>query len=171
MRLLLSRSVWSKLVVASIAVVGFVLAYEVGTFDSQNTTPEELKDTIAPIQDSRLRFSASAYCKGTTTATGVSVRSGIAAADPTRLPLGSVVTVTTADEKYSGIYTILDTGPAVRGQMLDLYMWSCYEALAFGRQQVDLTVLRLGWNPQASAPSVIGPAFVPGEEEREPTPD
>ena len=38
-------------------------------------------------------------------------------------------------------------------------MWSCYEALDFGRQQVELTVLRLGWDPAASAPSLIDRLF------------
>jgi hypothetical protein len=49
----------------------------------------------------------------------------------------------------------MDTGPWVRGRHLDLYMWSCTEALEFGRRDVSLTVLRLGWNPRNTAPSVI----------------
>ena len=155
MRPLLARSLWRKVVVASIAVVGFVLVYEISTFDSQDATPETLTPPTAPVPGSRLQFSATAYCKGTTTAAGFRVRSGMAAADPTLLPLGSVVNVTTADEKYTGIYTILDTGPAVQGRILDHYMWSCYDALDFGRQQIEVTVLRLGWDPAASAPSVI----------------
>jgi 3D (Asp-Asp-Asp) domain-containing protein len=106
-----------------------------------------------------LTFTATAYCKGTTTAAGINVRSGIAAADPTILPLGSVVTLATKNTKYQGIYTILDTGPAVQGRRVDLYMWSCFEALAFGRQQIELTVLRLGWEPEASAPSLIDRLF------------
>jgi len=170
MRPLLARSLWRKVVVASIAVVGFVLVYEISTFDSQDATPETLTDTTAPIPGSRLQFSATAYCKGTTTAAGLRVQSGMAAADPTLLPLGSVVNVTTADEKHTGIYTILDTGPAVRGRMLDLYMWSCYEALDFGRQQIEVTVLRLGWDPAASAPSVIDREFERREAVRRATP-
>jgi hypothetical protein len=34
-------------------------------------------------------------------------------------------------------------------------MWSCYEALDFGRRPVHLTVLRLGWNPTNSAPGMV----------------
>ena len=49
--------------------------------------------TAVPVAGSRMRFSATVYCKGTTTASGVEVRSGIAAADPALLPVGSVVTV------------------------------------------------------------------------------
>jgi 3D (Asp-Asp-Asp) domain-containing protein len=170
MRLLISRSLWHKLLVASMAVVGFVLVYDVSTFDSQDVTHGEMGAPTAPAPRTRLQFSATAYCKGTTTAAGVRVRGGIAAADPALLPLGSVVDITTEDEAYKGIYTILDTGPAVRGRLLDLYMWSCYEALDFGRQQIEVTVLRLGWDPSASEPSVIDRAFERREAERRSTP-
>ena len=53
----------------------------------------------------------------------------------------------------------MDTGPKVQGRILDLYMWSCHEALAFGRKQVQITVLRLGWNPSNSSPSLIDRLF------------
>ena len=53
----------------------------------------------------------------------------------------------------------MDTGPRVQGRVLDLYMWSCHEALAFGRKQIEVTVLRLGWDPNASTPSLIDRLF------------
>jgi hypothetical protein len=49
----------------------------------------------------------------------------------------------------------MDTGPAIQGREIDLYMWSCNEALAFGRRTVRLTVLRLGWNPKATTPTFM----------------
>ena len=107
----------------------------------------------------RLPFSATAYCKGTTTASGVGVRAGIAAADPSLLPVGSVLNIAVGDNRYNGVYTVMDTGPKVQGRMLDLYMWSCHEALRFGRKDVQVTVLRLGWDPRASAPSLIDRLF------------
>ena len=73
--------------------------------------------------------------------------------------LGSVVELETADSRYDGIYTVLDTGPAVQGATVDLYMWSCHEALKFGRRPVALTVLRLGWNPRATAGSFVDRLF------------
>ena len=159
MRLVISRSVWRKLMVTSVAIVGFVLAYEVSMFDSREEAPPGIVDPTVPAAGSRQLFTATAYCKGTTTASGVGVRTGIAASDPALLPVGSVVNVTTGRTKYNGVYTIMDTGPSVQGRLLDLYMWSCHEALAFGRQQIELTVLRLGWNPNASTPSLIDRLF------------
>jgi 3D (Asp-Asp-Asp) domain-containing protein len=98
-----------------------------------------------------VRFVATAYCKGQTTASGVRVKRGMAAADPRILPLGSIVQLESVPEGHEGLYTVLDTGPAVQGRHVDLYMWSCHEALAFGRRPVTLTVLRLGWDPATSA--------------------
>jgi 3D (Asp-Asp-Asp) domain-containing protein len=112
-----------------------------------------------PEPGARLAFAATAYCKGLTTHAGVAVQAGIAAADPTLLPLGSIVEVDTPDPRYDGIYSILDTGPAVSGAEIDIYMWSCHEALKFGRKPVRLTVLRLGWNPRSTAPGFMNRLF------------
>ena len=87
------------------------------------------------------------------------MQTGVAAADPELLPVGSVVEIDSLPPKYNGIYTMLDTGPAVQGRHVDLYMWSCNEALAFGRRPMHLTVLRLGWNPRATTPSFIDRFF------------
>jgi 3D (Asp-Asp-Asp) domain-containing protein len=117
---------------------------------------EEVQMTTAkPATGLRLRFATTAYCKGTTTASGTTVQTGIAAADPDLLPVGSVIQIDTLGARYNGIYTILDTGPAVQGRHIDLYMWSCNEALVFGAKKATISVLRLGWNPRASTPKVI----------------
>jgi 3D (Asp-Asp-Asp) domain-containing protein len=157
---ILSNSLWRKALALVIAVVAFVLLYETRIFDSQYAVFQRiLSDTNPPPPGSRLNFSATAYCKGSTTASGAAPRTGVAAADPQLLPVGSVVNIATGVPKYNGVYTIMDTGPQVQGRELDLYMWSCYEALAFGRKSVDVTVLRLGWDPQASSPRLIDRLF------------
>ena len=122
MRRVISRSLWLKATVTVVAVVGVVLLYEVSMFDSREATPKKPVDPTAPVAGARLLFSATAYCKGTTTASGVRVRTGIAASDPSLLPVGSVINLTTRDTKYNGVYTIMDTGPKVQGRIVDLYM-------------------------------------------------
>jgi 3D (Asp-Asp-Asp) domain-containing protein len=166
----LSASLWRKLLVTSIAIVSFVLLYEVGTFDSLTVPRAGAIGPAALPTGTRHLFAATAYCKGTTTASGVNVRTGIAASDPQILPVGSVVNVTSGIPKYNGVYTIMDTGPRVQGRHLDIYMWSCYDALDFGRQQIELTVLRLGWNPQDSVPSLVDRLFRRREAARTPPP-
>jgi 3D (Asp-Asp-Asp) domain-containing protein len=159
--MLLSRSIGRKLAVLAFGVLGFVLLYEVTIIDSERAARQAASrgETAEPAPGARLVFSATAYCKGAVTQSGVAPRTGIAAADPSLLPVGSVVQVGTAGEKYAGIYTIMDTGPAVRGREIDIYMWDCNEALRFGRQRVHLTVLRLGWNPRATPPGFIEVLF------------
>lgn len=159
MRRVLSRSLGRKLAATCIAVAGFVLLLEVSMFDLRHTGLAEPVDPTLPVAGARVAFTATAYCKGTTTASGVSVRTGIAAADPGILPVGSVVNVATDDPKYNGVYTIMDTGPRVQGRIIDVYIWSCHEALRFGRRPIEVTVLRYGWNPRASTPSLMERLF------------
>ena len=59
----------------------------------------------------------------------------------------------------------MDTGPAVRGRTVDLYLWSCKEALQFGRRKVRLSVLRLGWSPENSIPGMVDTLFRKREAE------
>lgn len=162
---IISRSNWRKLLVLMAAVIGFVLLYETRMLDTTGLSAV-IGDGGAPLAGSRLDFNATAYCKGTTTASGVGVRTGIAAADPALLPVGSVLNIATGDERYNGVYTVMDTGPKVQGRILDLYMWSCHEALRFGRREVQVTVLRLGWDPTASSPGIIDRLFKGREAKR-----
>jgi len=147
--------------VTVIAAAVFASLYEVTFLDSRYAARQATsrQPTPLPAPGSRLAFSATAYCKGLTTTSGVAVQTGIAAADPELLPVGSVVDLDGLPQKYNGIYTVLDTGPAVLGRQVDVYMWSCNEALAFGRRPIHLTVLRLGWNPRATTPSFLDRFF------------
>ena len=158
----ISRSLGRKLVATAAVAAGFVLTYEATVMDFRYIArPAQAQDDEAPLPAGgvHLRFTATAYCKGTTTASGVGVRTGIAAADPELLPVGSVIQVYRLGERYNGIYTIMDTGPAVQGRHIDIYMWSCNEALDLGRKDIAINVLRLGWNPKASEPTLIDRLF------------
>jgi 3D (Asp-Asp-Asp) domain-containing protein len=157
----IAESYWRKAIATLSVVTIFVLLYEIQTRDSKSeaSIPQVVETTVLPQAGARLQFSATAYCKGETTASGVGVRTGIAAADPAILPVGSVVRLETPNPRYSGVWTVMDTGPAVRGRSLDLYLWSCKEALQFGRRKVRLTVLRLGWSPENSIPGMVDTLF------------
>lgn len=147
---------WHHVLGTAIFALAIVLLYEVTAVDSRYAARQSVLREVSavPVPGARLRFSATAYCKGEVTASGVRPRTGVAAADPALLPVGSVIQVVD-QQPYTGIYTIMDTGPLVQGRHIDLYMWSCNEALAFGRRAVDVTVLRLGWNPSTSASGLL----------------
>jgi 3D (Asp-Asp-Asp) domain-containing protein len=150
---MLSCSLKQKIVVTCGAMLGFCLLHEAITLDSRDAARQAAlgESAVLPASAPRLRFHATAYCRGQTTAAGTAARRGIAAADPDLLPVGSVVQIDSLGPKYSGIYTVMDTGPSVIGRHIDIYMWNCDEAVQFGRRPVEVGVVRLGWNPQASA--------------------
>jgi 3D (Asp-Asp-Asp) domain-containing protein len=159
--LIIARSFWRKALVTVVAAVGFVSLYETTTLDSRYVARLALaRDGAAPPAPGvRLPFSVTAYCKGMTTTAGVPVQSGVAAADPALLPVGSVIQLGGTSPRFDGIYTVMDTGPSVQGRQVDIYMWSCNEALQFGRKAARVTVLRLGWNPLATSPGFMDRLF------------
>jgi 3D (Asp-Asp-Asp) domain-containing protein len=162
--MLLARSQWLKTAATTLAAVLFVWLLEVTILDSRHgMLPLGFRlssdASAAPAPGVTLEFFATAYCKGLITKAGVAAQSGVLASDPMLLPMGSVVQLDSRVDGYDGIYTVLDTGPAVQGREIDIYMWSCHEALKFGRRPVRLTVLRLGWNPRATTPTFMERLF------------
>ena len=89
------------------------------------------------------RFEATAYAIEGTTANGGETYRGTVAADPALLPLGTRIRVTHAG-RYSGMYTVKDTGRNIQGARLDFYMPSRVEAKRFGKRVVRVRVVRMG---------------------------
>ncbi len=84
-------------------------------------------------------FHATAYCLKGRTASGAYVERGMIAADPRVLPLGTIVHIQAG--KYTGTYKVTDTGGAIRGKKIDIYVPSYQEAIRFGRQKIKVKVL------------------------------
>jgi len=84
-------------------------------------------------------FTATAYCLKGRTAMGHGVRRGIIAADPRVLRLGSRVILGAGS--YTGQYMVSDTGGAVKGRRIDIWVPSCSEARRFGRRNVAVSLL------------------------------
>ena len=95
-----------------------------------------------------VRMLATAFSVEGITAAGVWSRPGTAAADPAVLPLGSRIRVFGAG-RYSGYYSVEDTGSKVVGRHIDLYMRTKAEAKRFGKQPVRVVILRYGETQQA----------------------
>lgn len=81
-------------------------------------------------------FSATAYCLQGRTASGASTKRGIVAADPRILPLGTRINLGAGS--YSGSYIVADTGGAIKGRKLDIWVANCSEARRFGRRTVTV---------------------------------
>ncbi|HEV3471209.1 MAG TPA: 3D domain-containing protein [Pyrinomonadaceae bacterium] len=128
-----------------------------GTGLSQGDGSEEAKLNTAETSDTRAkenlpevepdarpaeppaRFTATAYSLRGRTASGKPVRRGLIAADRRVLPIGTRVRLDAGP--YSGEYVVADTGGAVRGRKIDIWVPSTGEAVRFGRRSVKLTVL------------------------------
>jgi 3D (Asp-Asp-Asp) domain-containing protein len=109
----------------------------------QPETPSEVLENKSKTENksssASLAFKATAYCLQGRTANGGGVRRGIVAADPRVLPLGTRIQMTAGS--YTGTYTVADTGGAVRGRILDVWVPSCSEAMRFGRKTVTVSVI------------------------------
>ncbi|WP_214753039.1 MULTISPECIES: 3D domain-containing protein [Exiguobacterium] len=107
-----------------------------------------VKKTVAKASVKTYTMNASAYtpyCKGCSgvTALGWNVRAqkrNVVAVDPRVIPLGKKVQVYVGG-KLMGTYTAADTGGAIKGNKIDILMYSQSAALKFGRKTVTVKVL------------------------------
>lgn len=85
------------------------------------------------------------YCRGCSgvTALGWDLRKtkrNVIAVDPRVIPLGTKVQLFVGN-RFLGTYTAADTGGAIRGNKIDVVMYSQKEAIQFGRRTVTVKVL------------------------------
>ena len=95
------------------------------------------KSQSSPKSGRTITMEATAYNEpGGLTASGTRARVGAVAVDPNFIPLGTRLYI----EGY-GYATAEDTGGAVKGKIIDLYMNSNSEAYNWGRRPVQVTIL------------------------------
>ncbi len=104
-------------------------------------------DTAASARIHRthwIRCTATAYSTRGETADGdVTKYRQTIAADPNIIPLGSRVQIAGAG-RWSGTYTVTDTGRKVRGNSVDIFIPSEAAAKEFGKKRVRVRILRVG---------------------------
>jgi 3D (Asp-Asp-Asp) domain-containing protein len=122
-------------------------AFNTSAIDTSTVTPGDDDDdkklvkktgmtSAAGMGASKGAFSATAYCFSGRTSMGHGVRRGLVAADPRVLPMGSRIFVNAG--QWSGMYLVSDTGGAIKGKRLDIWVPSCAEARRFGRRSVQV---------------------------------
>ena len=101
------------------------------------TTTEDVSTAtvVAPVGSRTLVVDAVAYHLPGHTASGLPVGVGVIAVDPSVIPLGTRVFV-----PGYGPAVAADTGSAIRGAIIDLWMPSTAAARAWGRRTVTITV-------------------------------
>ena len=97
------------------------------------------------ISASATAYCACARCCGVSTgitASGMRAEYGCVAVDPRVIPLGTRLYIECADGSFIYGHSIAaDTGGAIKGNKVDLFFPSHYDALQFGRRPVNVYVL------------------------------
>lgn len=99
-------------------------------------TPQPVSTAVGGPSGRRVTVSATMYCLRGSTATGIPVGPGVVATDPAYIPLGTRMYI-----PGYGRGVAADTGSAVVGWTIDLWVASCSRARAFGRQTLTITLL------------------------------
>lgn len=118
-------------------------------FEYSSSTPHDENTNYVPgtslSYSQVLDFQATAYYSPTswnTTFTGTEAKIGTVAVDPNFIPLGSKMYIVSADGEYVyGYCTAEDTGGAIKGKIVDLYMNTYDECIQFGRRDVKIYIL------------------------------
>nr|DAH92591.1 MAG TPA: lytic transglycosylase [Bacteriophage sp.] len=77
------------------------------------------------------------------TASGEMVRRGIVAVDTDVIPMHSLIRIEGAGD-LSGVYEVKDTGGAIKGNRIDIYVPTKHEAYKFGKRNIKVFILREG---------------------------
>ena len=119
---------------AALVTSGLQPAEAPTVIEAPGTSISEYRQIEAPEP---MIFEATAYCyTGNRTATGTWPSRGTIAVDPAIIPLGTQLYI----EGY-GEGIAEDTGGAIRGHIIDLYMESEDECWAWGRRTVEVRII------------------------------
>ena len=125
------------LLAAALIISGLQPAEAPTVIEAPGTSISEYRQIEAPEPEAMI-FEATAYCyTGNRTYTGTWPSRGTIAVDPEVIPLGTRLHI----EGY-GEGIAEDTGGAIRGEIIDLYMLDRNEALSWGRRQVEVRIIK-----------------------------
>ncbi|HEY0323851.1 MAG TPA: 3D domain-containing protein [Pyrinomonadaceae bacterium] len=113
----------------------------------ESAAAADVSKPVVPVTPP-ISYVATAYSLRGRGASGLGVRQGTIAADPRVLPFGTRVRLDAGP--YSGEYIVTDSGTAVKGNKIDVWVPSYSEACRFGRRNIKLTVLSYGARRKSS---------------------
>lgn len=109
------------------------------TGETDTITNETTVEPATTTTGTTLQVEATAYTGGGITATGIHLNdnSKVIAVDPSVIPLGSRVMIDGYGEYIAG-----DTGGAIHGNIVDLYVATQSEAISFGRRALTIHIIK-----------------------------
>jgi len=113
---------------------------EIQQLETEREASRMIDEEVSRGADRIMTMEATAYTwTGQRTASGTWPSRGTIAVDPEVIPLGTRLRI----EGY-GEGIAEDTGGAIRGEIIDLYMLDRNEALSWGRRQVEVRIIEEG---------------------------
>ncbi len=119
--------------------------------DENDKLRDGLKEVVYEIKDENYQmFEITAYTSeecGFITKLGIDLKANyskylnVCAVDPELIPLGSAVLIRFKDGTEKA-YFACDTGSAIKGKIIDIYMTDVKQALEFGRQKLMVKVIK-----------------------------
>lgn len=98
--------------------------------------PETDKSEVA-LAGTTMVVNSTAYSINGTTATGTQTRWGVIAVDPSVIPYGTKVYIPELDMTFIAE----DTGGAIKGNKIDIYMPTTEQAIQWGRKDITIKIL------------------------------
>ncbi len=112
------------------------------TSTSRGETTRNPESTSKPEVNSggakNISVVSTAYCTGSITSTGTKPRWGVIAVDPRVIPYGTKVYI----PQFDMVFRAEDTGGAIKGNKIDIYMNSKSQAVNWGRRTIDIQILK-----------------------------
>jgi len=112
----------------------------VSTSRGESSRPQGTTTSSSQSSSNREHMSvvSTAYYTGSITATGTKTRWGVIAVDPRIIPYGTKVYIPQFDQ----VFVAEDTGGAIKGNKIDIYMNDRSSAINWGRRTIDIYVLK-----------------------------
>jgi 3D (Asp-Asp-Asp) domain-containing protein len=116
-----------------------LVANAVGTSSSVTVPPPAPVDDVSAAPSggggSTITVTATGYSMEGDTSTGMPVGYGVAAVDPSVIPLGTRLSIPGYGDAVAA-----DVGPGIQGASIDLWFPTTADALAWGRRTVTVTL-------------------------------
>ncbi|WP_270659336.1 SH3 domain-containing protein [Paraclostridium bifermentans] len=106
--------------------------------DATTNEPSNAQASSNNNNGTSMSIEATAYAGDTITSTGTTPKWGTIAVDPTVIPYGTKVYI----PKFDMVFTAEDCGSAIKGKRIDIFMNSEAECVKFGRQNMEIKILK-----------------------------
>ena len=124
------------LILSSLAIVGILVFLSIPKYESMTITHDGFNIVT---QAKELKVEATAYCGDEVTSLGIKPTPyRTIAVDPKVIPYGSIVYI----PEYKALFRAEDTGSAIKGKRIDIFLLNEDECKEFGRKNIRIYVLK-----------------------------